>query len=73
MQKALLPTIKTLLMIAIIALAIVGSLFVLDVFQSQMAQRILGRLMAIIGIWAGASLLIILIASAGGQSPTSSD
>ena len=72
MLKALLPTIKTLLMIAIIALAIIASLYVLDVFASQTAQRVLGKVIAVMGIWAGASLLIILIAGAGGQSPTSS-
>ena len=61
----LLNTIKIALILAVIALAIVGTLLVLDVFTNEDAKQVLIRLLKIIGIWTGASLSMFIIALIG--------
>ena len=53
------------LMFAIFVFAVVASLYALGVFQSEAAKEILFKLMILIGIWTGASLLILLVAAMG--------
>jgi uncharacterized PurR-regulated membrane protein YhhQ (DUF165 family) len=67
MVKGLLVTIKMALVLAVIVLAVVGSLYVLDVFESEAAREALKKVMTILGIWTGASLLVYIIAAIGSQ------
>ncbi|MHC4084787.1 MAG: hypothetical protein ACYSWZ_04165 [Planctomycetota bacterium] len=53
------------LMFAIFVLAVVASLYALGVFQSEAAKEVLFKLMILIGIWTGASLLILVITAMG--------
>jgi hypothetical protein len=55
------------LMFAIFVLAVVASLYALGVFQSEAAKEVLFKLMILIGIWTGASLLILVITAIGGR------
>ena len=67
MGKGLLAAIKLALILAVIALAVVGSLYVLDVFASEEARLALKKVMTVLGIWTGASLLVYIIAALGSQ------
>jgi hypothetical protein len=63
----LLNTIKIALVLAVIALSIVGTLIVLDVVTNEQAREVLIRLMKIIGIWAGASLSVFIVVLLGAK------
>lgn len=67
MSKGLLLIIKFALMIAIVVLAVVASLYVLDVFEDQAIREALAKLMSILGIFTGASLLLLVVANIGGR------
>jgi len=67
MSKGLLLIVKCALMIAIVVLAVVGSLYVLDVFEDQAIKEGLAKLMSILGIFTGASLLLLVVANIGGR------
>ena len=67
MSKGLLLILKCALMIAIVVLAVVGSLYVLDVFEDHAIKEALAKLMSILGIFTGASLLLLVVANIGGR------
>ena len=67
-MKGLLNTIKLALILAVIVLAIVGTLYVLDVFTTEAAKELLIKIMSIIGIWTGASLVLLIVAMLGSRS-----
>ncbi|MFA5553926.1 MAG: hypothetical protein WDA68_05125 [Phycisphaerae bacterium] len=64
-MERLLNTVKIALILAVIVLAIVGTLYVLDVFTTEAAKEVLAKLMKIIGIWTGTSLVVLLVALLG--------
>jgi len=64
-MMGLLNTLKLALFLAVIALAIVGTLLVLDVFTNDVAREVLTKLLKIIGIWTAASLIMFVIAVLG--------
>ncbi|MHC4913774.1 MAG: hypothetical protein ACYTE5_12385 [Planctomycetota bacterium] len=72
MSKGLLAIVKTGLMIAIVALAVIASLYVLDIFENEAVRQALVKLMSIIGIITGACLLLLLVGGIGRQEPPSS-
>jgi hypothetical protein len=72
MSKGLLAIFKTALMIAIVALAVIASLYVLDVFEDEAVRQALVKLMSIIGIITGACLLLLLVGRIGSQGPPAS-
>jgi ribose/xylose/arabinose/galactoside ABC-type transport system permease subunit len=72
MSKGFLGIVKTGLMIAIVALAVIASLYVLDIFESEAVRQALVKLMSIIGIITGACLLLLLVGRIGSQEPPSS-
>lgn len=63
MLKGLFIIVKITVMLAITLLAIIAALYVLDVFPASLSKEILTKLMSVIGIFAGASLLILITAS----------
>lgn len=67
MERGTSAIVKMSLMFAIILLAIVTSLYSLGIFQSEAIKLVLFKLMTVIGIWTGASLLIILITASTRQ------
>ena len=67
-MKGLLNTIKLALILAVIVLAIVGTLYVLDVFTTEAAKELLVKIMSIIGIWTGASLVLLIDAMLGSKN-----
>jgi hypothetical protein len=67
-MRGLLNTIKLALILAVLVLAIVGTLYVLDVFTTEAAKEILVKIMSIIGIWTGASLVFLIVALLGAKS-----
>jgi hypothetical protein len=73
MSKGLLLILKCALMIAIVVLAVVGSLYVLDVFEDQAMKEALAKLMSILGIFTGASLLLLVVANIGGRKSGSAE
>jgi hypothetical protein len=60
-MRGLLNTLKIALMLAVLSLAIVTSLFVLDVFTTEVAREILTKLMKLFGIWTGVALVGFII------------
>ena len=65
MSKGLFIIIKTALMIAIVVLAILASLYVLDIFEGPEIKEAMVKLMSVIGIFTGASLLLLIITGIG--------
>jgi hypothetical protein len=72
MGKGILIIFKTAIMIAIAALAILGCLYVLEVFEQQEVKEALLKLMSVIGIITGAALLLLIVACIGGPKGSSS-
>ncbi len=72
MSKGLLAIFKSALMIAIVALAVIASLYVLDIFENEAVRQALVKLMSIIGIITGACLLVLLVDRIGSQEPPAS-
>lgn len=64
-MNRLLNTVKIALILAVVVLAIVGTMYVLDVFTTEAAKEILTKLMKIIGIWTGTSLIVLVVALLG--------
>jgi hypothetical protein len=67
-MRGLMNAIKTALMLSVIALAIIGTLYVLDLFTAEAAREVLVKLMKLVGIWTGASLVLLIIALLGSKS-----
>ncbi len=67
-MKGLLNTVKMALILAVVVLAIVGTLSVLDVFTTEAAKVLLTKLMKLIGIWTGTSLIVLIIALLGSKN-----
>lgn len=72
MVRGILVIFKTAIAIAITALAILACLYVLEVFEEQAVKEALLKLMSVIGIITGASLLLLIVVSIGGQKEPSS-
>ena len=64
-MQVLLNTVKIVLILAVITLAIVGTLIVADVFTTEFARALLTKLMKLIGIWTGTALIVLIIALLG--------
>lgn len=64
-MERLLNTVKIALILAVVVLAIVGTLYVLDVFTTEAAKEVLAKVIKIIGIWTGTSLVVLLVALLG--------
>jgi hypothetical protein len=54
-------------MIAIVALSVLAVLYVLDVFPAQQVKDALVKTMKVIGIFAAASLLLLIIGCIGNK------
>ena len=67
MFKGMFAIIKAALMIAIATLAIIGSMYVLGVFEDAAIKETLVKVMSVIGIFAVASLTMMLVACLGNQ------
>jgi hypothetical protein len=68
MGKGLLATVKISLVMAIIVLAIISTLYVLDVIENEALREIFMKLMSVLGIWTAASMLLLTIAYLGSQN-----
>jgi len=66
-MKGVFIIIKISLMIAIVVLAIIGALYVLDVFQDEIVKEALIKLMSVLGIFTASSLLLLVIGYLGPQ------
>lgn len=60
-MRGLLNTLKIALMLAVLSMAIVASLIVLDVFTTEVAREIAVKLMKLFGIWTGVTLIGFII------------
>ncbi len=65
MLKGLVCLIKVALIIAVFALAIIASLYVLDVFAGEVIKELLLKIMGVIGIWTAACLVLLIVALLG--------
>ena len=63
--------IKSSLMLAVIALATIGSIYVLGVFENAAVQQALGKVFALLGIFTGSALAIAFLANTGKPMPSS--
>jgi hypothetical protein len=66
-MKGLLNTVKLALILAVIVLAIVGTLSVLDIFTTEAAKELLSKVMKLIGIWTGTAVIVLIIALLGSR------
>jgi hypothetical protein len=67
-MKGLFNAVKIALILAVLSLAIVGTLSVFDVFTAEATRVILIKLMKLIGIWTGASLIVFIIVLLGNKN-----
>ena len=67
-MRGLFNAVKIALIFAVIALAIVGTLSGFDVFTAEATRVILTKLMKLIGIWTGASLIVFIIVLLGSKN-----
>jgi xanthosine utilization system XapX-like protein len=67
-MRKLMNIVKIALMLSVVALAIIGTLYVLDVFAAEAAREVMAQLMKLVGIWTGASLVLLIIALLGSKS-----
>ena len=65
MGKGISAIVRMGLIFAILVLAVVASLYALGVFESEAAREILFKLMILVGIWTGASFLILVVTAMG--------
>jgi hypothetical protein len=68
-MNSLITTVKIGLILAVILLAVVGTLYVLDFFTNEAAKEIFLKLIKIVGIWTGACLVVLALALLGSQKP----
>ena len=54
-------------MMAVIALAIIGTIYVLDIFEDEAVQTALGKVFAILGIYTGSALALTILANTAGR------
>ena len=67
MGKGLLAAVKISLVMAIIVLAIISTLYVLDVIENEALREVFMKLMSVLGIWTATSMLLLTIAYLGSQ------
>ncbi len=61
MANRILPTLKLMVLIFTIVLALIAILYVLDVLSGELLGRVVLKIMAVMGILIGASLIAILL------------
>ena len=65
MCKKILLLLKVAVFIATIALAILSTVYVLDLISAENMKQLIMKIMTITGIFTGASLIIIFLANTG--------
>ena len=73
MSKGFSAILKIAVMIAVIALAIASTLYVLDVFEDAAIKEAMVKIMSIVGIFTVTAFLLLIVGNIGGQKPSSSD
>jgi hypothetical protein len=68
-MRGFIHTIKMALALSVIVLAIIATLYVLDVFTAEAARKVLVKIMSLVGIWAAASLVLLVISLLGSKNP----
>jgi hypothetical protein len=71
-MNGMIATVKIGLILAVTVLAIVGTLYVLDVFTTEAAKEIFVKLMKIVGLWTGACLVVLALVFMGPKNTKSS-
>jgi hypothetical protein len=61
MTNRILPTLKLVVLVFTIVLALIAILYVLDVLSGELLGRVVLKIMAVMGILIGASLIAILL------------
>jgi hypothetical protein len=61
-MRGLLNILKIALMLAVLSMAIVATMIVLDVFTTEVARDVLIKLMKLFGIWTGVVLVGFIVA-----------
>ncbi len=72
MSSRLFLIVRVSIMMAVIALAVIGTIYVLELFKDAEIQKALGKVMALLGIYTGCALVLTLIAGgarAGAAAP----
>jgi hypothetical protein len=72
MAHGFIVIIKAALMLAIFTLAITAILYVLDIFQGEVAKDTLIKLMSVLGIFTAASMSLLVVAAIGSRNNSSS-
>lgn len=67
MPSKLFFIIRCSIMFAVIALAVVGSIYVLDVVSDAELQKALGKVFALLGIYTGSALALTVLANMGNR------
>ena len=61
--------IRVSIMLAVVALAIIGTIYVLDLVKAPEAKEALGKVFALLGIYTGAGLALTILTNAGARAP----
>ena len=71
MSKKMLVMVRLGLIFGILILAIMGSLYALDIFEDAYVREVLFKMLIVVGIWTGASVLVMLVTGLGGDDSDS--
>ena len=65
MPRRILLIIRVSIMMAIVALAVVGTIYVLDLVKGEEARKALGKVFALLAIYTGSALALTVLANSG--------
>ncbi len=65
MPRRLFLIIRVSIMMAIVALAVIGTIYVLDIVEGEDARKALGKVFALLAIYTGCSLALTILANSG--------
>jgi hypothetical protein len=68
-MRGLIAIIKITLNLAVLALAIIATLYVLDVVTDEAAREILEKVMKVLAIWTGASAITLIVTAMAKPTP----
>ena len=61
--------IRVSIMLAVVALAVIGTIYVLDLVKGEQAREALGKIFALLGIYTGSALALTLLANSRQPAP----
>ena len=65
MPRRIFLIVRVSIMMAIVALAVIGTIYVLDIVKGEEAREALGKVFALLAIYTGSALALTVLANSG--------